>query len=242
MAGAQAAARRVAFFGGSFDPPHLGHLAVARAARVALCLDTVLFAPVGSQPLKPDGSTAGFEDRVAMTQLAIAGERGFAVSRMDAPDPAGQPNYTLDTLRRLHADMPDAELFCIMGADSFVSLRRWRGAGEIPFTASLVIASRPGQSLDDLAAGLPQGVQLASREASPCADCERADTRIVLRTYTVRDAAGRTGPFHVLPDLDVEISASVIRAQLRSGEADTAVPALLPAAVARYIREHGLYQ
>ena len=58
---------RVAFFGGSFDPPHLGHLAVARAARQALRLDRVLFAPVGAQPLKPKGSTASFPDRLAMT-------------------------------------------------------------------------------------------------------------------------------------------------------------------------------
>ena len=88
----------MAFFGGSFDPPHLGHLAVARAAQAALGLDTVLFAPVGAQPLKPQGSTAGFEDRLAMTRLAIAGEPGFAVSLADAPKPSGAPNYTLETL------------------------------------------------------------------------------------------------------------------------------------------------
>src|SRR5215469_14916173 len=76
---------RIAFFGGSFDPPHLGHLAIARAARDALQLDRVLFAPVGAQPLKPKGSTASFEDRLAMTELAIAGERGFEVSLADAP-------------------------------------------------------------------------------------------------------------------------------------------------------------
>ena len=93
--------RRIAFFGGSFDPPHLGHLAVARAAREALGLDTVLFAPVGAQPLKPVGSTASFEDRVAMTELAIAGEPGFAISLADAPKPSGAPNYTLETLQKL---------------------------------------------------------------------------------------------------------------------------------------------
>src|ERR1700690_766755 len=89
---------RVAFFGGSFDPPHLGHLAIARAARDAFHLDTVLFAPVGVQPLKPDGSSASFEDRLAMTRLAIDGEPGFAISLADAPkSPApgsAQPNYT----------------------------------------------------------------------------------------------------------------------------------------------------
>src|ERR1700690_3910097 len=99
---------RVAFFGGSFDPPHLGHLAVARAARDAFHLDKVLFAPVGAQPLKPEGSAASFDDRVAMTRLAIAGEPGFTVSLLDAPKSSGAgdslPNYTIDTLNALHTE------------------------------------------------------------------------------------------------------------------------------------------
>src|SRR5271166_970908 len=111
--------KRVAFFGGSFDPPHLGHLAVARAAQRALSLDTVLFAPVGAQPLKPEGSTASFEDRLAMTRLATAGEPGFAVSLLDAPKPAGASNYTIDTLCQAHAELPAGGiLFCLVGADS----------------------------------------------------------------------------------------------------------------------------
>jgi len=105
--------KRVAFFGGSFDPPHLGHLAVARAARAALGLDAVLFAPVGAQPLKPNGATAGFEDRLAMTRLAVAGEPGFAVSLVDAPKPSGAPNFTLDSLLGLRAELPpESVLFC----------------------------------------------------------------------------------------------------------------------------------
>src|SRR5271157_3430653 len=82
-----ATAGRIAFFGGSFDPPHYGHLAVARAARSALALDTVLFAPVAAQPLKPLGSTANFDHRLAMTRLAIEGEPGFSISLSDAPSP-----------------------------------------------------------------------------------------------------------------------------------------------------------
>ena len=103
---------RVAFFGGSFDPPHLGHLAVARAARVALRLDVVLFAPVGAQPLKPEGAAASFEDRLAMTRLAIAGESGFEISLADAPTASGAPNYTLETLRAVKAELgPGGTLF-----------------------------------------------------------------------------------------------------------------------------------
>lgn len=220
---------RVAFFGGSFDPPHLGHLAVARAARAALDLDTVLFAPVGAQPLKPQGSTAGFEDRLAMTRLAIDEEAGFAISLADAPRGAGTPNFTLETLERLRGKLaPGAELFCLMGADSFWGLRHWHRAAEIPFAAPLIVASRPGQPLGQLEAGLPDGLTL-----EPLREETRAG--VVVRTFWVADGAGRRAAFYLLPGLDVEISASAIRAQGASAD-------LLPQAVAEYIRVHGLYR
>jgi nicotinate-nucleotide adenylyltransferase len=259
---ALAKCRRVAFFGGSFDPPHLGHLAVSAAARDALHLDRVLFAPVGAQPLKPQGSTAPFADRVAMTKLAIAGESGFEVSLADAPSSTGQPNYTLNTLRSLrNALPPDGCLFCLMGADSFVSLRRWRGAAEIPFTASLVVASRPGQHLDDLARFLPEGLTIEAQSssalpgeqgrpvmesseftASPLSHDAFANP-IELRAYFLRNPAGVSAPFFILPGLDVEISASEIRSQIRSSAQDsTATRSLLSSPVADYIRAHGLYQ
>jgi len=149
--------RRVAFFGGSFDPPHLGHLAVARAARAALGLDAVLFAPVGAQPLKPAGTAAGFDERMAMTRLAIASEPEFFLSLADAPRPSGAPNYTIETLLNLRAELPPGSaLFCLMGADSFSALRLWHRAAEIPFAAPLIVASRPGWRLDDLPSLCPR--------------------------------------------------------------------------------------
>ena len=238
--------RRIAFFGGSFDPPHRGHLAVARAAREALHLDRVLFAPVGAQPLKPHGSTAGFPDRVAMTRLAIADEPAFQLSLADAPAPAASgnapnytPNYTIDTLLRLRAQLsPDDTLFCLMGADSFLSLRRWHRGADIPFVAPLIVASRPGQSLGDLAAVLPEGLSIdgESIDAAPHADAE-------LRSYTLRNPAGALAPFYLLPGLHVEISASEIRRQVHAARGRLrAGHQLLPDAVAEYIAEHNLYR
>ena len=231
--------KRVAFFGGSFDPPHLGHLAVARAARTALRLDTVLFAPVGAQPLKPHGATAGFEDRLAMTRLAVAGEPGFAVSLVDAPKPAGAPNFTLDSLFRLRAELPPASvLLCLMGADAFFGLRHWHRPAEIPFAAPLIVASRPGQRTDDLKAALPEGVSL---ESTP--DAAWTGSSVEVRFYLLRNFAGESAPFYVLPGLNVEISASEIREQLRAArEARTTGHELLPGAVSDYIRSHNLYR
>lgn len=231
-------ARREAFFGGSFDPPHLGHLAVARAARDALNLDTVLFAPVGVQPLKREGSSASFEDRLRMTEVAILGEAGFEVSEIDAPDPSGHPNFTLETLLRIRARLPSSSrLFCLIGADSFLTLHQWHRAAEIPFAAALIVASRPGQSLADLTSALPSGVTLqpGGTESGPWRGVKR-------QSFVLHNASGQRAAFHLLPGLDVEISASEIREQIRAGTEPATARRLLPPAVTRYIHEHGLYR
>jgi nicotinate-nucleotide adenylyltransferase len=268
---------RVAFFGGSFDPPHLGHLAVARAARAAFALDAVLFAPVGMQPFKPEGHAASFEDRVAMTRLAIADEPGFQVSLVDAPklpdepQPAADrksaaidasnhtPNYTIDTLERLRTSLaPDCALFCLMGADSFFALRRWHRASELPFVAPLIVASRPGPPLlnpnlhpsahpnpdpnialtADLKTALPPGLAL-----EPAKEERRIESGIDVRTFFLENQAGERMPFYVLPGLNVEISASEIRAQIHAASGGPAAgPDLVPRAVREYIAQHELYR
>lgn len=230
--------RRIAFFGGSFDPPHLGHIGVARAAQMALHLDTVLFAPVGVQPLKPLGSSASFEDRIAMTELAIKGLPQFAISYADAPAPNGIPNYTADTLLRLRLQFPSATLFNLMGADSLLGLRRWHRGAEIPFIAPLIVASRPGQRLQNLAAILPEGLTIAE-------DTSRADdaTEVPLRVFTLRNPKGDSTAFYLLPELEIEISASDIRDHANGAlDHHSADNELLPDAVRDYIAAHGLYR
>lgn len=240
--------QRVAFFGGSFDPPHLGHLAVARAALAALSLDKVLFAPVGTQPLKPAGSTASYEDRVEMTRLAIRADAAFEVSRTDAPKPGGKPNYTLETLLAVKNDLPqDCRLFCLMGADSFAGLQQWFRAAEIPFVAPLIVASRPGQPLRDLEALLPKGLELEWEGATDSTHPDAKAPAGALRCYTVVNQTGQRALFYVLPDLDIPISASSIRERIRQqlregGHILAPGDALLPAQVAEYIRAKGLYR
>jgi nicotinate-nucleotide adenylyltransferase len=216
---------RIAFFGGSFDPPHLGHLAIATAAREALRLDTVLFAPVGQQPLKPDGASASYEDRVAMLRLAIAGEPAFQLSRDDAP--GDTPNYTVDTLTRLREELdPGAELFLLIGADALRNLSHWHRAAEIPFAASLIVASRPEEGLEDPPALMPAGVGIqATRDPN---------------RFQLSNSRGEKSELILLPDLHYEISATQIRDQI-SELTENANP-LLPSAVLAYIREHRLYQ
>jgi nicotinate-nucleotide adenylyltransferase len=255
---------RVAFFGGSFDPPHLGHLAVARAAQAALGLDTVLFAPVGAQPLKPHGSTASFEDRLAMTRLAIVDQPGFILSMADAPKAHGAPNFTIETLLALRAELPPGgEISCLMGADSFAGLKRWHRAAEIPFAAPLIVASRPGERLADLKAQLPEGVvvesELLAEERRSSGAKAHVDSDDVMRginplppfelsfcreeievvRYILKNSSGDLAPLYLLPGLKISISASEIREQLRLREPEST---FLPAPVLDYIRANNLYR
>lgn len=141
---------RIALFGGTFDPPHRGHLGAAILAAQAFHLDKVLFAPVGVQPLKEGRSTTPFAHRLAMVRLACAVDPRFEPSMIDSPRPGGAPNYTVDTLAALRQQFPSATLFCLVGADSFLSLPHWKEPHRLLALAEWIVISRPGSPLNDL--------------------------------------------------------------------------------------------
>ena len=142
---------RVALFGGTFDPPHHGHIAIATAAADVFDLERVLFTPVGRQPLKPDGVPASFADRLAMVELACRVDPRFVVSDLDAPRDDGTPNYTVQTLAALQEALPDERLFSLVGADSFLNLPRWHEYKRLLELAEWIVVSRPGFPLANLA-------------------------------------------------------------------------------------------
>jgi nicotinate-nucleotide adenylyltransferase len=142
---------RVALFGGTFDPPHRGHIGIAAAAADAFRLDRVLFAPAGRQPLKTEVAPAAFADRLAMVRLVCAEDARFSASEIDAPRADGAPNYTVNTLAILRESMPDAELFSLIGADSLLGLPHWREPERLLGLAEWIVASRPGYPLGNLA-------------------------------------------------------------------------------------------
>jgi nicotinate-nucleotide adenylyltransferase len=141
---------RVAFFGGTFDPVHRGHIGIATAAADAFRLDIVLFAPTGVQPLKNVTTTTPFADRLAMAALASTLDSRFGVSNLDAPHADGTPNYTVDTLAALQRQMPDAVLFNLVGADSLLDLPRWHQPDRLLDMAEWIVVSRPGFPIADL--------------------------------------------------------------------------------------------
>jgi nicotinate-nucleotide adenylyltransferase len=134
----------IGIFGGTFDPPHLGHLAGAQEAREFAGLDRVLFMPTGRNPLKPEEPYSSVEDRLAMTERAIAGNPAFEMSMADAGDHG--PSYTVDLLERLRDDLgPGQELAFIAGMDVLHELHRWRRPERVLELARLLVVQRPGQ-------------------------------------------------------------------------------------------------
>ncbi|MDQ2914371.1 MAG: nicotinate-nucleotide adenylyltransferase [Chloroflexota bacterium] len=130
---------RVGVFGGTFDPVHVGHLAIANAALDELGLDRVDFVPARRSPLKQEGPIASAEDRLAMLTAAIANEPRFGVSTVELDRPG--PSFTVDTLEALRGK---GELFLILGSDAYADFERWREPARIEGLATLVLAARPG--------------------------------------------------------------------------------------------------
>jgi nicotinate-nucleotide adenylyltransferase len=126
-------------FGGTFDPIHYAHLAVAEAARDVLDLRRVLFIPASQPPHKPDRSIAGAEDRFAMVRLAIADNPGFEISRIELD--RGGPSYTVETLASLRAADADERLALILSAESFAELPTWHEPERILELAEVVIVA-----------------------------------------------------------------------------------------------------
>lgn len=137
---------RLGIFGGTFDPPHLGHLILAEAAREQLGLDKVLWAVAGQSPLKLGRAISPAAVRVDMVQAAIADNPGFALSGVDLNRPA--PHYTVDTLHLLKSEYPAAEFFFLMGEDSLHDLPRWRDPQTLITLTWLGVLQRPGTDTD----------------------------------------------------------------------------------------------
>lgn len=144
MARSVSDARRIGVFGGTFDPIHAAHLAIAQTALTQAALDEVLFMVSATPPHKRNQVHASAEDRLALVEAALAdyGEPRFRASRMEL-DREG-PSYTVDTLRKLHETQPGASLFLILGADALADLPKWHDPEGILRAARLLVAPRPG--------------------------------------------------------------------------------------------------
>jgi nicotinate-nucleotide adenylyltransferase len=160
---------RLGFYGGSFDPVHNGHLLVAQAAVEELALDRLVFLPAAQSPFKPDSRPAPAPERLRLLRLALAGRNRFSLD--DREIRRGGVSYTVDTLRELIADHPDARLFYLVGADNVATLPKWKDAAALAAMVEFVVIPRPGSASAPLPGsfrgrelkGFPQGVSTSEK-------------------------------------------------------------------------------
>jgi len=204
---------KIGIFGGTFDPPHLAHLQVARAARDLLHLGLLEAVPCAVPPHRKEPRADGW-DRFAMVVLTFAGEERILPSARELR--RGGVSYTVDTLAEIAAEHPGDELFLVIGADSYDDLPNWKDADRIVELAHLAVAARPGSfGLERL----------------------RPEDRDRLRPPGEAPPPGRKGIYRI-PMAPVPIAARRIRERLARGELPRED---LHPAVQRYILARGLY-
>lgn len=214
----------VGILGGSFDPVHRGHLALARAARAALGLDQVRLMPA-AQPWQKGRLAASAADRAHMIELALRDEPGLVLDMHEIA--RGGPSYTIDTLRELRAALgPVTPLMLVLGGDQFDRLDTWREWQALTDYAHLAVAQRAGAAL------------------APCAAVQAwAQPRRAPPAEAARRPAGAVIEF-AMPA--VPVSATALRAALAASsptpEADAALREALGPTVLDYIRAHALYR
>ncbi len=212
---------KIGILGGTFNPIHLAHLRIAEEVREVCTLDRVLFIPAATPPHKSIAANVPFSQRLAMVQAAIADNPYFAVS--DLENRRGGKSYSVHTLEILHRENPDAELFFIIGMDSFRDIASWKEFQRLFELTSLVVADRPGVHQGDPKDLLP----VAIREDF-CYDCS---------SQTLLHRSGTSVIF--LAETFLAISSTHIRQLVARGRS---IKYLVPAAVENFISNHGLYQ
>ena len=231
----------IGLFGGTFDPIHKGHLALAQSARERCQLGRILFVATNAPPHKSAQPTASFFHRYAMTVLATADEKAFVPSLLEAPaefvvqdkkgargSVAAAPNYSIDTIRKLKRDLKTSDrLFFLIGIDAFKDIAKWHKAEELFSECEFIVASRPGYSLADVATSLPEKLRPREEVTKPFAK-QPARGDLVLSGVTL----------HLLDDVNQNISATAIRAAVA---AKRPIRRFVPESVEQYIKKEGLY-
>jgi nicotinate-nucleotide adenylyltransferase len=222
-----AGGRHIALFGGTFDPIHSGHIAVARAAERRFHLDCVYFIPSSRPPHKPAAELCAYEHRFAMVALACFEHPRFVPSLAEASVNGASPQvfYSIDTVRRFRQQFNQADdrIYFIVGADSFLHLRTWKDYIELLQLCDFVVANRPGFQIRKLREVIPPSLLLSSAEK------QSRDSRVI----RLRDTA-----VYVLETVASHVSATDVRQRIERG---LRVRGLVPPGVEEYITKQALY-
>lgn len=149
---------RRGIFGGSFDPPHMGHLIIAQAMVNSLELDILTWVPAKTPPHKDSANLTSAEHRYRMTELAISGNPTFEISDIEMN--SDQPPWTKYLLKRFKGDFPDDELYLIIGGDSLAEFHTWRDYRELWQLAKIAVARRPGEDVSGVGTEILNNVKI----------------------------------------------------------------------------------
>jgi nicotinate-nucleotide adenylyltransferase len=222
----------IGVFGGTFDPIHRGHIALARAALERFKLSRVLFVPANVPPHRRDVPMAAYLHRYTMVALATADQKAFVPSLLEAPEEGAgkpRPNYTIDTIRRLKQQLrKDDKVFFLIGIDAFLPIAQWHQAEALFKECEFIVASRPGHSLADVANALPEALRPAAAVTKPFAK-QKAQGSLALKGATV----------HLLEEVNQAVSATAIRQAIG---AKRPLVKLVDPLVGEYIKKAGLYK
>ncbi|MBI3129931.1 MAG: nicotinate (nicotinamide) nucleotide adenylyltransferase [Acidobacteria bacterium] len=206
--------KRVGLLGGAFNPPHLGHLKLAKLALEHLDLDELRVMPAAQSPLKPSPSGPSAEARFGLAQMAFGGLDPRVILERHELDRGGT-SYTVDTLEALRAASPEATFILVLGSDQLALLPRWHRMDRILELASFAMAPRPGAPVT-----LPEGFPAR-----------------VVTAWT-----GAPGEFLLLPATELDLASTLLRSKLSAGAADDSLAADLPPEVLAAITRENLYR
>jgi nicotinate-nucleotide adenylyltransferase len=218
---------KLALFGGTFDPVHLGHLAVARAAADKFDLARVYFVPADLPPHKQKHQRTDFQHRFAMLALAAAEDPRFVPSLLDAP--TGRPNYSINTVRRLKSTLRKSDkLYFLIGIDAFKDISTWYKPVELLSEVEFIVVSRPGFSLAEVGRALPESLRPPDSMLNAVRH-QRPEGTIALQGATI----------HLLGEVREKVSSTQIRASARKSVKQ--LSRYVPRLVAEYIKKERLY-
>lgn len=229
----------IGLFGGTFDPIHRGHIALARAAMERCDLSRIHFVPVGVHPLKGSQPQATYFDRYAMVALATQEEKAFVPSLLEAPEvdspqksgKSGKqhtPNYSIHTVRKLKQSLKKIDrLFFLVGIDAFKDIAKWHEPEALLRECTFIVASRPGFSLADVANSLPESLRPSAAVSKPF-QRQPAKGDLALPGVTI----------HLLDDVNQAVSATAIR---QAVAAKRPLGKLVDPKVEGYIKKRRLY-
>lgn len=215
--------RLIALFGGTFDPLHTGHTAVAQAAQRRFHLDAIHFIPSARPPHKTKLELTPFAHRYAMVALACSEHQSWIPSLAEAPMDGSTPHvfYSIDTVRKFRREHPDDHVYFILGADQFLEIPTWKNYEALLDACDFIVASRPGFRLDALRLVVPPEKLGRAAWEDP--------HKIVLRKSVV----------HLLTTVSSHVSATEVRHRLARGQG---IHGLVPGRVEDYILRQALYQ